>query len=317
MKSEAFYFLEMNTRIQVEHGVTEMVTGVDLVHEQLRIAAGLRLGVGQHEIDVRGHAIQARIAAEDPWEGFRPAPGHVRRLELPLGPWLRHDFGLESGDEVSGSYDSMFGKVQAYGRIREEARRRLGQALDALKVSGPPTTAPYLRQVLDQPAFIAVAHDTGMLERDWPARPEDRPADATPEATEPGAGSSWIERRVVVPWGGVLIETAIYGRSPAGVTDAAPQHGGRRGTERAAAASHAGPEVLASMDAAVALVPVAVGDTVSRGQPGVVLEAMKMEVIVTAPRDGLVMAVDIAAGDAVKAGDRLISLQPAEESEAD
>lgn len=317
-EADSFYFLEMNTRIQVEHGVTEMVTGVDLVREQLRVAAGLPLGVGQHDVQVRGHAIQARIAAEDPWEGFRPTPGRIARLDLPLGPWLRHDFGVESGDEVSGAYDSMFGKVQAYGQDREDARRRLGRALGVLVVAGPPTTAPYLRQVLDQPAFAAATHDTGALERDWPPRPEDRPAETpTPEpladagtGAGTGAGAGWDERRVALPWGGALIETAIYARHRPGSRALETRAGAGRGPNRTAVPGRGGPDLLASMDAAVADVPVGVGDVVRRGQPVVVLEAMKMEVIVAAPHDGRVTVVQVAAGDAVKAGDLLVRLHP-------
>ncbi|MBL8271622.1 acetyl/propionyl/methylcrotonyl-CoA carboxylase subunit alpha, partial [Steroidobacter sp.] len=156
-----FYFLEMNTRLQVEHGVTEMVTGIDIVASQLRIAAGEPLGFSQQQVQIVGHAMQARIAAEDPWQGFQPQPGKIDKLQLPMGPWLRLDFGVESGDSIASYYDSMFGKLQAQGQDRDSARLRLRTALDALKVVGLPTTAPYLREVLSQPDFIAVKHDTG------------------------------------------------------------------------------------------------------------------------------------------------------------
>ena len=161
-------FLEMNTRLQVEHGVTEMVTGVDLVVAQLRIADGEPLDDGARgAVVVRGHAVQARIAAEDPWEGFRPAPGRVTALTLPSGPWVRCDLGVEAGDAVPGAYDSLLGKVHAWGPDRATACARLAAALDDLVLTGVPTTAPYLRAVLDRPDHAAMEHDTGSVERDW------------------------------------------------------------------------------------------------------------------------------------------------------
>ena len=171
----AVAFLEMNTRLQVEHGVTELVTGVDLVVAQLRLAAGedlaAVLGGGGADPGVRGHAIQARVAAEDPWEGFRPAPGRVTALDPPTGPWVRCDLGVAAGDAVPGEYDSLLGKVHAWGPDRATAVARLAAALDDLVLEGMPTTAPYLRTVLDRPEHAAMAHDTGSVERDWAPDP--------------------------------------------------------------------------------------------------------------------------------------------------
>ncbi|MEN9931876.1 MAG: hypothetical protein RIS17_449, partial [Pseudomonadota bacterium] len=113
---EEFFFLEMNTRLQVEHGVTELVTGIDIVCQQIRIANGEPLGIAQEDVRISGHAIQARIAAEDAWENFRPTPARIGKLGLPTGPWLRLDFGVEAGDAIAPHYDSMFGKVQAWGQ---------------------------------------------------------------------------------------------------------------------------------------------------------------------------------------------------------
>ncbi len=176
----AVAFLEMNTRLQVEHGVTELVTGVDLVVAQLRLAAGedlaAVLGDGGADPGVRGHAIQARVAAEDPWEGFRPAPGRVTALEPPTGPWVRCDLGVAAGDAVPGEYDSLLGKIHAWGPDRATAVARLATALDDLVLEGVPTTVPYLRSVLDRPEHAAMAHDTGSLERDWAPDPAAPPA---------------------------------------------------------------------------------------------------------------------------------------------
>ena len=174
--SGEFFFLEMNTRLQVEHGVTELVTGIDLVEHRLAVALGEPLGLTTGDVRVRGHAIEVRLAAEDPWQHFRPAPGTVTGLQVPSGPWLRADLGVAAGDRVPREYDSMFGKLMAWGPDREAARRRLVAALTELRVDGLPSTAPYLREVLGQPAFIRGEHATTTLEQDWQPDPEHAPA---------------------------------------------------------------------------------------------------------------------------------------------
>ncbi|CAN5365472.1 acetyl/propionyl/methylcrotonyl-CoA carboxylase subunit alpha [soil metagenome] len=302
--NDSFYFLEMNTRLQVEHGVTELVTGVDIVRAQIAVAEGRPLAFSQADVVVRGHAVQARIAAEDAWDGFRPAPGRIEKLGLPLGPWLRLDFGVETGDQVSGSYDSMFGKVQAYGQTRDEAVGRLANALDALVVAGVPTTAPYIRTLLDQPAFLAVEHDTGSLERDWLPRQDQRPEPVVAEPNEETVMNHRSERQVLVPWGGQLVGVSVFGQARSAQAASARSGEMLRGGNLSGATSD-GPDLLAPMDAAVAFVSVEVGASVSRGDPVVVLEAMKMEVVVAAPYDGTLSAIDVGAGDAVKLGQRL------------
>ncbi|RZT84507.1 acetyl-CoA/propionyl-CoA carboxylase biotin carboxyl carrier protein [Pseudonocardia sediminis] len=185
---DAHYFLEMNTRLQVEHGVTELVTGVDLVAEQLRIADGRALTLTPGDVTVRGHAIEARIAAEDPALSFRPSPGRIGTLTLPTGPGLRVDTGLESGGSVAAEYDSMFAKVLAHGPDRDTARRRLSAALGELRVDGIATTAPYLRAVLDQDTFTTATHDTGSVEREWDPATLLANANDTTATTAAGAG---------------------------------------------------------------------------------------------------------------------------------
>lgn len=298
--ADAFYFLEMNTRLQVEHGVTELVTGIDIVCAQIRIADDQALGLAQSDIATNGVAIQARIAAEDPWEGFRPTPGRVDDLRLPTGPWLRLDFGVEPGDAIPNAYDSMFGKVQAWGRTREEARTRLGRALDALSVSGPATTAPYLRQVLDQQAFVEATHDTGSVERDWAPDAAARPtppggAAQSPAPTLPGLST----RTITAPWGGRLVDVAVFGLRRAGTVAGSAGLRSRRSDARAAAG---GPNIVAPMDAAVAHTPAAIGDRIAKGAPVVVLEAMKMEVVLPSPHDGVLEALNVQVGDTVRSG---------------
>jgi acetyl-CoA/propionyl-CoA carboxylase biotin carboxyl carrier protein len=313
---DAFYFLEMNTRLQVEHGVTELVTGIDLVQQQIQIASGAPLGFTQKDVQIRGHAIQARIAAEDPWESFRPVPGRISRLSLPLGPWLRLDFGVEAGDSVQQHYDSMFGKIQAWGHDREQARRRLALALDALVVDGVPTTAPYLRGLLDQAPFIAATHDTGSLERDWYPDPAVKPNPPLPDARVHEPSTLMFERRVSIPWGGRSVEVAIFG-APASASDSTvatsrPDRARRDNADIAGLSG--GPVVIAPMDAVVLVLAARVGESVSKGAPLLVLEAMKMEVVISAPHDGIVATFFVNVGESVRTGAKLAAMAKAASS---
>jgi len=160
-----FFFLEMNTRLQVEHPITEMVTGVDLVREQIRVAAGEALGYGQAEIDMRGHAIEVRINAEDPHHGFLPSTGTLRNLRLPSGPWVRLDSAMYSGLEVGTTYDPMLAKLVVWGANRDQAIARMIRALQELNVGGVLTGAPAALEVLKQDAFRAGDYDTHFLEK--------------------------------------------------------------------------------------------------------------------------------------------------------
>jgi len=160
-----FFFLEMNTRLQVEHPVTEMVYGVDLVEQQLRVAAGERLAFAQDDLVARGHAIEARVYAEDPAAGFLPTGGTVLRLVEPTGPGVRVDSGLAPGTVVGSEYDPMLAKVIAHGADRDEALRRLDTALAATTVLGVPTNLGYLRALLADPDVRAGRLDTGLVER--------------------------------------------------------------------------------------------------------------------------------------------------------
>jgi acetyl-CoA/propionyl-CoA carboxylase biotin carboxyl carrier protein len=314
--SEEFYFLEMNTRLQVEHGVTELVTGIDIVQQQIRIAAGEPLGMTQDEVAVTGHAMQARIAAENPWLGFRPAAGKIEYLGLPAGPWLRSDFGFESGDTVPQYYDSMLGKIQAYGRTREEARIRLGKALDALRIDGPPTTASYLSLVLRRPSFIDAVHDTGSLERDWASELlsseslTTQNAGGKPHEDNGEKASTLSERKVAVPWGGELIDVAVYGVLSAASGTAISHRGSESGDRRSSTGSAAARDgvLRAPMDAVVVARVAEVGSHVARGAAVMVLEAMKMEVIIQAANDGTLEEYFVAAGDTVKTGAKLASV---------
>ncbi|WP_328310416.1 acetyl/propionyl/methylcrotonyl-CoA carboxylase subunit alpha [Actinomycetospora sp. NBC_00405] len=297
----ALAFLEMNTRLQVEHGVTEMVTGIDVVVAQLRIADGEPLDevLGSAGV-VRGHAVQARIAAEDPWEGFRPAPGRVAALTLPSGPWVRCDLGVEAGDAVPGVYDSLLGKVHAWGPDRATACARLAAALDDLVLTGVPTTAPYLRAVLDRPDHAAMEHDTGSVERDWAPEATARPTLAPTE--EPATARAV---HLATDRGPLALRVP---RHRAGATGTAAAVASR--PERSGPATESTPtgDPVAPMDATVVEVVVAPGDDVAAGAVLVVLEAMKMELPVRASRATRVDVVHVAAGDRVTAGDALVGM---------
>ena len=295
-----FFFLEMNTRLQVEHGVTELVTGVDIVATQLRVADGEPLPFGQYDVVLRGHAVEVRIAAEDPWEGFRPAPGRIAALALPQGPGIRNDVGVEAGDTVAAEYDSMIGKVLALGTDRDAARRRLVAALDELRVEGVPTTAPYLRTVLVSDAFVAGTHDTGSVERDWTPDPTDRPPAAAPVA----AGAPVRRVRIMSDRGPV--DVAVHGRAPryAAPAGARPARGHSAPTSAAAT----GGLPVSPMDATVVAVSVEVGQEVVAGDVVAVLEAMKMEMEIRIEVAGTVTRVLVVPGASVTAGSPLVEL---------
>ena len=160
-----FYFLEMNTRLQVEHPVTELVTGIDLVREQLTVAAGERLSFAQDDVEWRGHAIECRVYAEDPENNFFPSPGRISYLRTPSGPGIRDDSGVVQGSEVSIHYDPMISKLAAWGRTRQEAIDRLRRALSEYEVVGIKTTLPFFREIVDDPEFIEGNLDTAFISR--------------------------------------------------------------------------------------------------------------------------------------------------------
>ncbi len=174
-----FYFLEMNTRLQVEHPVTELVTGIDLVREQIRVAAGEPLSFTQEDVRLSGHAIECRVYAEDPDNNFLPSPGRITRLRIPQGPGVRDDGGVYEGAEVSIHYDPMISKFAAYGRDRKEAIERMRRALAEYRITGIKTTLGFFREVMDDPEFVAGNIDTGFIAKWQERRTAPRPDDET------------------------------------------------------------------------------------------------------------------------------------------
>jgi acetyl-CoA carboxylase biotin carboxylase subunit len=185
--SGEFYFLEMNTRLQVEHPVTEMVTGLDLVAWQIRIAQGEPLPESFEHVEPRGHAVEVRLYAEDPYRGFAPSPGVIRALRLPEGPGVRNDCGVYAGAEVSVHYDPMLAKLICWGEDRPQALARLGRALDELRIEGIQTTVPLFRALLADPDFRAGELDIAMLDRKLAAGELRPPEGAAEGAAEPAS----------------------------------------------------------------------------------------------------------------------------------
>ncbi|AGJ55089.1 biotin carboxylase N-terminal domain-containing protein [Streptomyces sp. NPDC053741] len=398
----SYYFMEMNTRLQVEHPVTELITGLDLVEWQLRVASGVRLPYAQADITLTGHAVEARVCAEDPARGFLPSGGTVLALHEPQGGGLRTDSGLSEGVPVGSTYDPMLSKVIAYGPDRPTALRRLRAALADTVVLGVPTNAGFLRRLLAHPAVAAGDLDTGLVEREADGLvPDGVPEEVYAVAAllrqpSPEPASGWVDPfSVPSGWrlGGTPAETFHHFRVPghdpvrvglrtatAGSASLTFGHAGDReepadacgpvpslpGAERARLVEAAGARVVIELDGlthtfsrasspegvwlgrdgdtwhvqdhdpveaslggagrsgadtlaapmpgTVTVVKVAVGDEVAAGQSLLVVEAMKMEHVISAPHAGTVTELDVSAGATVSMDQILAVVAPREES---
>lgn len=297
-----FYFLEMNTRLQVEHPVTELVTGLDLVHCQLRIAAGEPLPFSQDDVTLRGHAIEARINAEAVSANFAPAPGRITRWQPPSGPGVRLDAGVEDGVEIPRAYDSLVAKLIAYGGDREEARRKMVRALDEFVIGGIPTTIDFHRFAFTHPDFIAGRVSTITVEHEWDLS-------AIPAAVDPevGDGAKSPSRTFTVEVGGKRLEVALFEpESPAAGARREQRKRGRAGRKGSGSATEV---LVAPMQGTIVKTSVTVGDPVAAGDLVLVLEAMKMENHISAHRDGVVTALHAEAGQVVNSGDALATIE--------
>ncbi|WP_159809700.1 acetyl/propionyl/methylcrotonyl-CoA carboxylase subunit alpha [Cellulomonas citrea] len=299
-------FLEVNTRLQVEHPVTEEVTGIDLVREQLRIAAGEPLGYDA--VTTRGHSIEFRINGEDPAAGFLPTPGKITGLNLPSGPGVRVDSGVVEGDTITGAFDSLLLKLVVTGATRRQAIERARRALAELSVEGMSTVVPFHRALLGDPAFAPATDDvpfsvhTRWIETafaDTLATLAPSPSVPTSDAEEPVAEPEL--ERVVVEVGGKRLEVVL----PAAFSLARP--GGRPSARRPARratprATTSGTTLASPMQGTIVKVAVAEGDQVAEGDLVVVLEAMKMEQPLVAHRAGTVARLTTEVGSSVSAG---------------
>ena len=295
-----YYFLEMNTRIQVEHTVTELVTGLDLVREQVLIAAEEPLSLRQEDVHLNGHAIECRVNAEDPSNGFLPAPGRVTGYREPSGPGVRVDSSLDAGREVVGLYDPLIAKLCVHDVNRDHARRRMLRALDEYRIDGVTTLLGFHRALLEHPCFVAAETCHGVVESEELAERADQLSHRTTTVSAGSDGGRPLrEERVHAELGGRRYELKLLVPEPPHAELA------RRRSERAARGGAHGvakDAVVSPMQGTVLAVEVAKGDEVEAGQVLCIVEAMKMENEITAHRAGRVTELSVEAGQPVKTG---------------
>jgi acetyl-CoA/propionyl-CoA carboxylase, biotin carboxylase, biotin carboxyl carrier protein len=302
----AFFFLEMNTRLQVEHPVTELVTGLDLVEWQLRIAAGEALDFTQDEVRCEGHAIEVRINAEDPTGGkFIPTPGTITRFDQPSGPGVRLDAGYGAGDTISQYYDNLIAKLVVWAPDRERARRRMLRAIEETTIEGVATTLPADVVILSDEQFVHGTHSTNWVESelDFTTLPEVL-------TTAVSVGDGQVRKDVTAEVNGRRVTVALWvpefddGLPRAQSTAAKPRRQHHAGVLGSGSAN-----VVVPMQGTIVKVNVEVGQEVEAGDTVVILEAMKMENSVNAEKSGVVVSINVTAGDSVSAGDTVVVVE--------
>jgi acetyl-CoA/propionyl-CoA carboxylase, biotin carboxylase, biotin carboxyl carrier protein len=291
--NNSFYFLEMNTRLQVEHPVTELVTGIDLVVAQLLVAAGEPLGFRQDDIDLDGHAIECRINAEDAAKSFMPAPGRIGVYREPAGPGIRIDSGFEGGAMISQTYDPMIAKVISHGLTRDEARRRMLRALSEYTIEGIYTTIPFHRLMLSDERFIGGNYHTETIEREMDLSVLAETRTSTPHPDE----TAITLRDFEVEVNGKRVEIRVRERLET-VGAKKPRPPKKKGS----VGGGAGETLRAPMQGTIVKVLVERGQEVRSGDPICVLEAMKMENSIVSHTNGVVEQLNIMAGQAVETG---------------
>lgn len=305
-----FFFLEMNTRLQVEHPVSEVITGIDLVEWQIRVASGESLPMTQEEVRAaqRGAAIEIRINAENPAGGkFLPSPGPITKLVAPDGFGVRFDGGYESGDEISQYYDNLVGKVIVWGKDRPTAIARTIRALKEMVVEGIATTIPADIAILEHPDFAAVTHSTKWVEEVLDLSG----IDATPVAPAADGDAPLVQRQTTVEVNGRRFDVKLWVPESAGVAAVGPA---KKKAARSASGSGGGAgggsgQIAVPMQGTIVKVLVEVGQAVEAGQSVVVLEAMKMENQIEADKSGTIKAVNVKPGDTVGAGDVVVVIE--------
>jgi acetyl-CoA/propionyl-CoA carboxylase biotin carboxyl carrier protein len=292
-------FLEVNTRLQVEHPVSEEVTGLDLVREMFRIADGEPLGYDDPK--VTGHSIEFRINAEDPGRGFLPAPGTITRWSPPSGPGVRLDAGYTAGDTVPQAYDSLIGKLIVSGATRTQALERARRALAEFEVGGMPTVLPFHRAVVSDPAFTGSPFSvyTRWIETEFAGA---LPPQETPAATDPAPDGA---ERLTVEVNGKRLEVILHAKAQETTRSAAP-----RAARRASRATQAtGDDLVSPMQGTIVKLMAAEGDRVSAGDPVVILEAMKMEQPLSAHKDGTLTGLTVTPGQSVSSGELIARIK--------
>ncbi len=307
-----FAFLEMNTRIQVEHTVTEMVTGIDLVREQILVAAGAPLSFEVGDLIPRGHAIECRINAEDPGRDFAPGPGTLTTYQEPSGPGIRVDGSLSAGGSINPAYDSMIAKLVVWDRDRQSAIARMQRALAEFRVEGVPTTIPFHQAVLGHPAFRhGLATTTFLVEY-----PDVLAGFAPAAAAVPNADPDESAPRLIdVEVNGRRLKVRVEGLAPLSAGNSAirnppsPGRGRQSGAGRGKSNNGTGPDISSPIQGTVLRLPIAVGQPVNAGDVLAVIEAMKMENEIVAHTSGTIKALGVAVGDSVKIGTLLASIE--------
>ena len=306
-----YFFLEMNTRVQVEHCVTEMVTGFDIVREQVRIAAGDELSIRQEDVELRGHAIECRINAEAAHKNFAPAPGRITTYREPAGPGVRVDSGVEAGSEVTPMYDPMFAKLIVWDLDREKATARMLRALGEYEIGGLTTLLPFHQAILGTKQWANgetcrdLTDDPKWLKT---LAPEKAPA---PAGDDDGSADGKAERSYQVEVGGKLFEVKVIGEAaPAAATGgAALRKPPRRERSVGGGGGASGDDLVSPLQGNVFKVPVEEGQEVSEGDLICVIEAMKMENEITAHKSGKITQLLAKEGAAVNAGDLLAKIE--------
>ncbi|HEX4324009.1 MAG TPA: acetyl-CoA carboxylase biotin carboxylase subunit [Gaiellaceae bacterium] len=307
-----YFFMEMNTRIQVEHTVTEMATGLDLVREQVLVALGEPLSVRQEDVELRGHAIECRINAEDAAQGFLPAPALVTGYREPAGPGVRVDSGVAAGYEVSAAYDPMVAKLIVHGVDREQARRRMLRALDEFWIEGPTTLIGFHKALLEHPCFVAGETCHGVVESaELAARAGEldgavaQPSNSLLQGTT-GPNGRAMERVRTVEVDGRRFEVRLSEPEPEWRALAQRR---RERVRRGGAGAGGGDAVVSPMQGTVLAVPVSDGDEVEPGQVICVVEAMKMENEVHAHRAGIIRSLSVEPGRPVTTGQVICTIE--------
>ena len=304
----AISFLEVNTRLQVEHPVSEEVSGIDLVREQFRIARGEKIDPQSPQL--RGHSFEFRINGEDAGRSFMPAPGTIEKLRVPSGPGVRWDSGFVAGDTISGNFDSMLAKLIVTGATREQAIERARRALDELTLDGLPTVVPFHRAVLDEPDFAPAAGADFKVHTRWIET--DYKNTISPYSGAPGSvDDDDAERQtVVVEVNGKRLEVVLpeLGGTPA-KSSSKPTSKTRKSRARGGSNAVSGDDLTSPMQGTIVKVSVADGDTVAEGDLILVLEAMKMEQPINAHKAGKISGLSLKAGDTVTAGAVLATIK--------
>ncbi|EFJ76827.1 biotin/lipoyl-binding protein [Rothia dentocariosa] len=304
----AISFLEVNTRLQVEHPVSEEVSGIDLVREQFRIARGEKIDPQSPQL--RGHSFEFRINGEDAGRSFMPAPGTIEKLRVPSGPGVRWDSGFVEGDTISGNFDSMLAKLIVTGATREQAIERARRALDELTLDGLPTVVPFHRAVLDEPDFAPAAGADFKVHTRWIET--DYKNTISPYSGAPGSvDDDDAERQtVVVEVNGKRLEVVLpeLGGTPA-KSSSKPTSKTRKSRARGGSNAVSGDDLTSPMQGTIVKVSVADGDTVAEGDLILVLEAMKMEQPINAHKAGKISGLSLKAGDTVTAGAVLATIK--------